>query len=127
MLTERTGHVVPLTIRPSWTVRRVLSGRGGATDPHGHTECSGGTSSQSCHENGRGELETVVLAVRDKAQTPRLTRPVVLHESPGVMDRTLLNWALSSGNMRRYLATAGFPNSPATGQPEEPPHDAESQ
>jgi len=37
MLTEQAyGNVMLLKIRPSWTVRRALSGRGGATDPHGH-------------------------------------------------------------------------------------------
>jgi len=40
MLTEQAyGNVMLLKIRPSWTVRRALSGRGGATDPHGHMQC----------------------------------------------------------------------------------------
>ena len=42
---EWFGNATPLNILPLWWVRRELSGRGGATDSHGHTECSGVNSS----------------------------------------------------------------------------------
>ncbi len=44
----------PLKTRVLDVVGRVLSGRGGATDPHGHSECSGGNSSRPISGRSRG-------------------------------------------------------------------------
>jgi hypothetical protein len=55
-----------------------LSGRGGATDPHGRTERSGVNSNRPSRE-GRGELNSLAGAVRPKQGSlgacPRGTSP----------------------------------------------------
>ena len=47
-------NATPLKTRVLDVVRRVLSGRGGATDPHGHTECSGVNSNRPISGRSRG-------------------------------------------------------------------------
>ncbi len=64
---------------PPLAVRRELSGRGGATDPHGHSECSGVNSSRPA-QGGRGELNSPasvrpLLDDMDKTVKPRGLSP----------------------------------------------------
>jgi hypothetical protein len=71
-------NATPLKTRVLDVVRRVLSGRGGATDPHGRTERSGVNSNRPSRE-GRGELNSLAGAVRPKQGSlgacPRGTSP----------------------------------------------------
>ena len=62
-------------------VRQMLSGGGGAADPHGHTECSGVSSSRPLQEKVEGGLNLPAGAVqcRPKIVKTRGLVPEVLH------------------------------------------------
>jgi IS605 OrfB family transposase len=67
-LNEQYGNVPSLETLPRVrTVRRAASGRGGATDSHGHDLCSGvdrhGTSAQDSSSQAREEVNSVASAV----------------------------------------------------------------
>ena len=47
-------NAIPLKTRALGVVRRVLSGRGGATGPHGHNGCSGVNSNRPISGRSRG-------------------------------------------------------------------------
>ena len=73
-------NATPLKTRVLDVVRRVLSGRGGATDPHGRTERSGVNSNRPSRE-GRGELNSPAGAVQTQNGEASGLDPEVLHLS----------------------------------------------
>ena len=72
------GLEMRLLSTPATAVRRESSGRGGATDPHGHAVCSGVNSSRPIWE-GRGELNSPAGAVLTQDGEASELDPEVLH------------------------------------------------